>query len=59
MISLARLKELRESLRLELAGIRGHGKTVYAILRSELNLKGCRKEMLGQLNDMIKEEEKR
>jgi hypothetical protein len=59
LTDIERLKELRSTLRLEIAGIRSKGKTVYAILRAEFDLKGCRKEMLGQLNDMIKEEEKR
>ena len=59
MSDLQRLKDLRSTLRLEIAGIRSKGKTVYATLRSEFNLKGCRKEMLDQLNDMIKDHEKR
>jgi hypothetical protein len=56
MTDIERLKELRSQLKMELAGIRTRGKTVYAILRSEFGFKGCRKEMLEQLEDMIKEQ---
>jgi len=57
---LDRLKALRAQLRLELSGIRStKGKSAYAILKCDFDMKGSRKDMLAQVEDMVREQERR
>ena len=52
-IELYRLLSLRAALRMEVAGLKGRGKSAYAIAKQELGIKGSRQKVLDQVNQMI------
>ena len=52
-IELYRLLSLRAALRMEVAGLKGRGKSAYAIAKQELGIKGNRQKVLDQVNQMI------
>ena len=52
-IDLLRLLYLRRNLRLEVAGLKGRGRTAYSVLKQELGIKGDRQKVLDQVNQMI------
>ena len=52
-IELYALLSLRAALRMEVAGLKGRGKTAYAIAKQELGIKGNKQKVLDQVNQMI------
>ena len=50
------LVHLRGRLRLEIAGMKGKGRTAYAQAKELFELKGNRQSVLDQLNDLIEKE---
>ena len=52
-IELYALLSLRAALRMEVAGLKGRGKSAYAIAKQELGIKGSRQKVLDQVNQMI------
>lgn len=48
-----RLLTLRQGLRLEIRGLRKSGHSCYQIIKSEFGLKGTRKEVLAQFEEML------
>ena len=60
-IELYALLSLRAALRMEVAGLKGRGKSAYAIAKQELGIKGNKQKVLDQVHEMIqsiKEEQK-
>lgn len=55
-IALARLMALNKMLKLETLGMEKRGKSAYAILKSELNLRGNRKSVYDQVLKIIFEQ---
>ena len=52
-IELYALLSLRAALRMEVAGLKGRGKSAYAIAKQELGVKGNKQKVLDQVNQMI------
>ena len=52
-IDLYALLSLRAALRLEVVGLKGRGKSAYAIAKQELGVKGNKQKVLDQVNQMI------
>ena len=52
-IELYRLLSLRAALRMEVAGLKGRGKSAYSIAKEELGVKGNKQKVLDQVNQMI------
>lgn len=52
----ARLLVLRGALRLEAAGMKRRGRSVYAIVKKEFGFKGSKRRVLEQLNELIERE---
>ena len=52
-IELYALLSLRAALRMEVEGLKGRGKTAYAIAKQELGIKGNKQKVLDQVNQMI------
>ena len=52
-IDLYALLSLRAALRMEVAGLKGRGKSAYAIAKQELGIKGNKQKVLDQVNQMI------
>ena len=52
-IELYALLSLRAALRLEVVGLKGRGKSAYAIAKQELGIKGNKQKVLDQVNQMI------
>ena len=52
-IELYGLLSLRAALRLEVAGLKGRGKSAYSIAKQELGVKGNKQKVLDQVNQMI------
>jgi len=52
-IELYALLSLRAALRLEVVGLKGRGKSAYAIAKQELGVKGNKQKVLDQVNQMI------
>ena len=52
-IELYALLSLRAALRMEVAGLKGRGKSAYAIAKQELGIKGSKQKVLDQVNQMI------
>ena len=52
-IELFGLLSLRAALQMEVAGLKGRGKSAYAIAKQELGIKGSRQKVLDQVNQMI------
>ena len=52
-IDLYALLSLRAALRMEVAGLKGRGKSAYAIAKQELGVKGNKQKVLDQVNQMI------
>lgn len=52
-IDLYALLSLRAALRLEVVGLKGRGKSAYAIAKQELGIKGNKQKVLDQVNQMI------
>jgi hypothetical protein len=51
----ARILALRSALKLEVIGMKRKGRSAYAIVKSELGLKGNKKEVLAQLDKYVDE----
>ena len=56
-IDLYRLKVLRTSLLLEIAGMTRRGRSAYSVIKSEFKLKGSRERVYDQLVKIIEEAE--
>ena len=54
-IASARLLVLRKALKLELLGLKRHGKSVYAIVKEEFNLRGSKQSVYDQFNTYVEE----
>ena len=52
-IELYALLSLRAALRMEVVGLKGRGKSAYAIAKQELGIKGNKQKVLDQVNQMI------
>ena len=52
-IDLLKLLYLRRNLRMEVAGLKGRGKSAYSIAKQELGVKGNKQKVLDQVNQMI------
>ena len=52
-IDLYALLSLRAALRMEVAGLKGRGKSAYARAKQELGVKGNKQKVLDQVNQMI------
>ena len=52
-IELYALLSLRAALRMEVAGLKGRGKSAYSIAKQELGVKGNKQKVLDQVNQMI------
>ena len=52
-IELFRLCTLRSALKLEILGMSRRGRSVYSIVKEELGLKGSKKRVLEQLEEVI------
>ena len=52
-IELFGLLSLRAALRMEVAGLKGRGKSAYAIAKQELGIKGNKQKVLDQVHEMI------
>jgi len=52
-IELYALLSLRAALRMEVAGLKGRGKSAYAIAKQELGIKGNKQKVLDQVNQII------
>ena len=52
-IELYALLSLRAALRMEVVGLKGRGKSAYAIAKQELGVKGNKQKVLDQVNQMI------
>ena len=52
-IELYALLSLRAALRMEVAGLKGRGKSAYSIAKEELGVKGNKQKVLDQVNQMI------
>ena len=48
-----RMLTLRAGLRLEVKGLRRSGRSFYAIIKREFNLKGTRESVLAQFDEML------
>ena len=48
-----RIKTLRSALKLETLGMKRHGRSAYAIVKSEFGFKGNKKSVLAQLDAHI------
>jgi hypothetical protein len=46
---------LRSALQLEIKGMHRRGRSAYAIVKEELNIRGCKERVLEQLKTKIKE----
>jgi hypothetical protein len=54
-ITLFRLITLKHALKLETLGMKKRGKSAYAIVKEEFNLKGNKQKVIEQLEIIIKE----
>ena len=52
-IELYRLLSLRASLRLEVVGLKGRGRSAYSMAKEELGIKGNKQKVLDQVHEMI------
>ena len=52
-IELYRLCTLKSALKLEVAGLKRSGQSVYSIVKKEFGFKGNKKKVLTQLEDLI------
>ena len=52
-ISLFRLITLKHALKLETLGMKKKGKSAYAVVKEELNLKGSKQKVYEQLENII------
>ena len=52
-VKLAQALTLRQALKLELLGLKRHGRSAYAIVKDTFGFKGNRKTVLDQLNQWI------
>ena len=52
-INMFRLLSLKHALKLEMLGMKRRGQSVYSIVKEELNLKGNKKTVYNQLDDII------
>lgn len=58
-IALFRLMTLRGALKMEILGVTRRGRSVYAIVKEELGLKGTKQRVLDQLTDIIEKEKEK
>lgn len=54
-ITLFRLLTLRTALKLEIEGMRKHGRSAYAIIKKEFGLKGSRQTVYEQFDKLVEE----
>ena len=54
-VNMFRLLTLKHALRLETKGLKRHGRTVYAIVKSEFGFRGSKIRVLEQLEQLINE----
>jgi hypothetical protein len=54
-IAMFRLLSLKSALKLECLGMKRRGQSAYAIVKAELGLKGNKKSVLEQLEQIIKD----
>ena len=47
---------LKGALKLEIAGMKGRGRTAYAVIKEEYRLKGDKKSVLGQFESILREQ---
>ena len=52
-IELYRMLTLKYALKLEVAGLKRKGRTAYAIIKEEFNLKGNKQKVLDQFSSLI------
>tara|TARA_Y100000310_G_C20577952_1_gene761421 strand:- start:526 stop:732 length:207 start_codon:yes stop_codon:yes gene_type:complete len=52
-IALHRMITLKHALKLEIAGLKRNGRSVYAIVKEEFNLKGSKQKVLDQFSSLI------
>lgn len=57
-IKLFQMKVRLAALGLEIKGMKRSGRSVYAIVKKEYNLEGCKEAVHGQFKSMIEAEEK-
>jgi hypothetical protein len=50
-----RILALKGALKLEIAGMKGRGRSAYSILKSEFGFKGSRQSVLDQLQKIVDE----
>ena len=58
-VKMSQALTLRQALKLELLGLKRHGKSAYAIVKDTFGFKGNRKTVLDQLNQWIEQESQR
>jgi len=51
-----RLRTLRSALRLEIHGMKKRGQSAYSIIKAEFGLKGNKRSVLEQINEIINKE---
>ena len=54
-ITLFRLLTLRTALKLEIQGMRKHGRSAYAIIKQDFGLKGSRQKVYEQFDKLVEE----
>ena len=52
-IELYRMITIKHALELEIAGLKRKGRSVYAIVKEEFNLKGSKQKVLDQFSSLI------
>jgi hypothetical protein len=55
-IAVFRLLTLRQMLKLEMQGMKRHGRSAYSIIKSEFGLKGNRESVFNQLSNLLGKE---
>jgi len=55
-IAMFRLLTLRQALKLEMLGMKRHGRSAYSIIKEELGLKGSRETVFKTLSEILGKE---
>ena len=55
-IAMFRLLTLRQALKLEMLGMKRHGRSAYSIIKKELGLKGSRETVFKTLSEILGKE---
>ena len=53
-IEFYRLRALRSALKLEILGMKRKGQSAYSIIKKEFNIKGSKRKVLNELNNIIR-----